>query len=686
MSGTRSLLSAALLTAACAGGCVSSGPVDVNYVTRYQESLAARGAQDRGKEGAEPMTPGKTAAGPELATQQPQVVGEIRVAQAHRIVKDTEGKPLRDEQGRMSVRLVRIERQFDRDPNKAGALTVRAEDEAEYELGTAQVKTLDELPKEFRLDADTVGPEQMELVEPIRVASGSGERLYSSSAVGVVPLTLDEAIMRALANSLEIRVVSFDPAISREEMIQAAAAFDAVLVGGLKMNKQDNMPASSLVGSQNKVMQYSLGVKQHTLTGADYSLQYALTRTWDDSPFDDPGLRTRWEPTLVMQVTQPLLRDFGPAVNLAKLRVARLNKKVSDQQFRDRVEQIVNQVIGNYWFLTQARRNYRIQQSLLRSTLLTYRTVYGRRRGDAAMVVIKQAEASVKIREAALIRARRGIFDAQDRMVKLLADPQLNLLAKIEVVPATPLAEQPIRLDNAEQLLIALRNNPVLEQARLGISVAQVSVDVARNQLLPRLDLQATAGIQGLAHSVENANEVMFNGDFASYGLQLTFEVPIGNRERCALLRQRQFEKTKSIVQLQELADQVSVAVNQSVRQVELAYLELLAQRDAVRASRDQLTGLKARWDIVEKTPEFTRTLLAAQETLAGTEAAELQSVIDFNTALADLARATGVVLSTHGVKVDMEKLSESLRQGVVPTTQPACCPKTVEMPCTIVE
>lgn len=684
MSGMRRLLPAVVLSAVCAG-CVSPGPVDTGYVARYQEALAARGAQERGKEGLGPMKPEKTVAAPPLKTEEPVVVGEYRVAEAHRIVKDADGQPIRDDQGKMNVRLVRIERAFDRDA-KTGALSVRAEDDAEYELRTVQVKNIEELPKEFRLDADAIRPEQMQVRSLIRVAAGTNERMLSAEALRAIPLSLDEAVLRALANSMEIRVVSFDPAISREQMVQAAAAFDAVLVGGWSTNKQDNKPASSLVGSQTKVSQYSVGVKQHTITGADYSLQYALTRTWDNSNFVDPGLQTRWEPTLVMQVTQPLLRDFGPTVNLAQLRVARLNKKISDQQFRDRVEQIVNQVMDNYWFLAQARRNYAIQQSLLRSTLLTYRTVYGRRRGDAALVVIKQAEASVKIREAALIRSIRNIFDAQDRLVKLLADPQLNLLSRVEVLPVTPMAEQPVRLDNAEQLLIALKNNPVLEQARLAIGVAQVTVDVARNQLLPRLDLQATAGIQGLAHSVENANEVMFNGDYASYGLQLTFEYPIGNRERCALLRQRLFEKTKSIAQLQELADQVSVAVNLSVRQVELSYLELLAQRDAVRASRDQLTGLRARWEIVEKTPEFTRTLLAAQETLAATEAAELQAIIDFNTALADLARSTGVVLASHGVKVDMEKLADSLREGVVPTTQPACCPKTVEMPCTIVE
>ena len=40
-----------------------------------------------------------------------------------------------------------------------------------------------------------------------------------------INLSLDQAVMRALVNNLDIRVVSYDPAISRQQIIEAAAEF-----------------------------------------------------------------------------------------------------------------------------------------------------------------------------------------------------------------------------------------------------------------------------------------------------------------------------------------------------------------------------------------------------------------------------------------------------------------------------
>ncbi|HAU38876.1 MAG TPA: hypothetical protein DCX07_14310, partial [Phycisphaerales bacterium] len=68
-------------------------------------------------------------------------------------------------------------------------------------------------------------------------------------------------------------------------------------------------------------------------------------------------------------------------------------------------------------------------------------------------------------REAALVRARRTIGDLQDVLLRLLADPQLNLLSGAEIVPVTEAADIRVRLDEADQLVTALRHSPLLEQA-----------------------------------------------------------------------------------------------------------------------------------------------------------------------------------------------------------------------------
>ncbi len=65
-----------------------------------------------------------------------------------------------------------------------------------------------------------------------------------------INLSLDEAIMRCLANSLDIKVVSYDPETTRQQMIEAAAAFDYILFGSVGWNahqhaQQRHQPATA---------------------------------------------------------------------------------------------------------------------------------------------------------------------------------------------------------------------------------------------------------------------------------------------------------------------------------------------------------------------------------------------------------------------------------------------------------
>jgi len=59
-----------------------------------------------------------------------------------------------------------------------------------------------------------------------------------------VALTIEEAIARTLANSPEIRVVSFDPSIATQDITRAASEFDVTAFGRLNFEQDDNPPNS----------------------------------------------------------------------------------------------------------------------------------------------------------------------------------------------------------------------------------------------------------------------------------------------------------------------------------------------------------------------------------------------------------------------------------------------------------
>ena len=475
----------------------------------------------------------------------------------------------------------------------------------------------------------------------------------------VVQLSLDEAVRLALANSLDISVVGFDPAISRQQMIEAAAAFDYVVFGEFSHTRTDRRSPTPLAASQARTVPFKIGVRNRNVYGGVAELSWSLTRYSDNSPFTVPD--PRYESITTLQVTQPLLRRAGRDYNLASLHLAQLGHKASRARFRDKVEEIIAQVQSLYWTLVQAREDVRIQQELLDKTAETLDRVRKRRKIDATEVVIKQTEAAVEFRRAALIRARNDIRDVQDQLARLLADERLALTDRYVIKPTDMPVATPVTIDMASQLVSALRHNPLLEQARLAIAAADVNVRVAGNETLPVLNLVASVGLQGLNRHGEKGVNDMLRGRFLDHSVGLTYEIPLGNRAARAVLRRRRLQRLKAVTEMRNIADQVAAALRRAIRQIQTTFDEMKAQEAALKASRLQLAAL----DVLEKkkerlTPEFLQVKLQAQESVARAQRAEIQARISYNNALVQLTRITGTTLQRHNIRLAVDDSIEA--------------------------
>lgn len=509
----------------------------------------------------------------------------------------------------------------------------------------------------------------------------------STDAAGnsVIYLSLDEAIMRTLANSLDIQVVSFSPEITRQQAIQAAAVFDYILFGGVSYNRTDQLVGTTIGATQlspgtptfvtgkTRTTQYQAGIRETTVCGGTWQIAPTLTRVEDRSQ----AFHDVFQPALLLQLDQPLLRNAGPDFTLANLRIARLNYETSVSQFRQKVEETVNTVINTYWALMQARIELKIQEELLAKTIETRDRIRNRLSIDATLVEVKQAEAAVETRRAVLFRTQKNILDVQNSLARFMADAQINVLNKYEIVPTSDPAKVPVKIDTADQLVLSLIYSPILEQARLAISVADVNVKLACNQTLPKLDLQATMDISGAGNEFNNSFD-----DFThvGYSLALLFEYPIGNRGALANLAQQKFTRLQAISTLQNTADQVAVAVSERIRQVNTSFLEMQAQKAAVEASAAQLQALQNTEQIRGRlSPEFLQVKLQAQQTLADSQGAELQAIVNYNQALSDLARLTGTMLKQYGIEI--QKMQAVTGEGPWPQYRtPTSAPELVPL------
>ena len=471
-----------------------------------------------------------------------------------------------------------------------------------------------------------------------------------NSGKKTVLLTIEEAVARMLANSPEIRVVSFDPSIVKQDITQAAAEFDFTAFGRMNYEEEDTPPNSIFQPGQSDVRTYETGIKQRGVTGAEWSVSYALTRSWDD--LVGRPLPLRYEPMVAFQLKQPLLRDAGQDVTLAGVNIAKLNYKMALLGFREKSEQFAVQVVSAYWGLVQARRELEIHQELLNRTLDTLKKVEGRRGIDATNVQIKQTESFVKIREASLLHAGKAILDAQEELIRWMADTQLNVLDEFQIIPVSEVSLEVQELESSDLLKIAMRKNPVIQQARIGIEIADINFRVAENQKMPRLDLIASSRTQGLHQDPDTSHDRLRSADFFSYAVGLSLEYPLGNRQREAELMRRRLERRKAVATLQNVADQVALAAKEGLRKIKTNHAEIQVQKEAVEAARIHLQTLKDTEPVREQlTPEFLLVKLQAQETLANTQRAENRAIVEFNISRVQLARTLGTVMEWHQIK-----------------------------------
>ncbi len=471
----------------------------------------------------------------------------------------------------------------------------------------------------------------------------------------IAEMSIEQAIIRALTNSPQIRLVSFDPAIAKVEITKAAADFDPAVFSRLNYAQDDNPQNSLYQAGESDVRIAEGGIRQRISTGGQWSFSYGVTRSWDD--LVGRAFPKRYEPLFAFEVRQPLLRDAWPEVNLAGVNVARLNHDTQLTRFRQRAETIATQVISAYWLLVQARADVEAHRDLLTRTAETLNKVQGRRGIDATAVQVKQTEASVRSREAFLLRAEKRVSDMQDALLALMADADATILMDVEIVPVTAPYREKGQFDVDGLISQAMRNHPLIEESRIGVKVAEINIKVAKNQYMPRVDLVASGRSQGIGERYLDATDTL--GNYASYAVGIVMEYPLGNRAQFAELHKRRLERRKAISALHAVSDQVAIQVKERIRKVEANHAEIGVQQQAAAAALIHLRALEDTEEIREQlTPEFLQVKLRAQQDLAQARVAETRAVADFNIALAELAQASGTVLGLHRIQDALETIT----------------------------
>lgn len=483
----------------------------------------------------------------------------------------------------------------------------------------------------------------------------------------IVRMPLREVMQRAAANNAEVRVSAYDPAINATKVIENEAHYDPIFFTNVKWDKQfdrtpgtvipnPNNPTSSqnilITVENNDIYTIESGVKEYLPSGGQISLSYQTV----ESRYNPIRyvLNNYWDNELKLQLTQPLLRDFGYEVNWARVTIAKNDQRVSMLDFRKALEDNTNELEKDYWNLYEAQREVEIQENLLRQTrdlanLLWQQSIIG---GKATHVEASQGIAAVYSREAVLAQAKAHVLDISDDIKRRMGDPEFAVAGPIEILPADPPIEEPVIFDLKDQVDTALLNRLELGQQQIRMNSAEVARQVAINGLYPKLDLVASASVQGLSNTFGNAFSDQFDKGHGIYSLGLQLEVPLGNREARAIYQRALLQQLQAQASYKNIRDQIMEDVSQAVRDVNTTWIELQKARQSRFRQEDVLTGFEQRRasGVQVLDPQFVQLELDQQERLAEAERIEAQSLANYNIALAKLEKAKGTILRYNNI------------------------------------
>jgi len=469
-----------------------------------------------------------------------------------------------------------------------------------------------------------------------------------------VTLTAKDCLAIALESNLDISISEYDPLISEADIGQAEGEFDPIWSLNLT-ESEEKSPTSTLytifgvpvASIWDRRTSFGTSFEGKAPTGTMYSLNFGSIRS-ESTLTELTGAGAEYRGTADLTLSQPLLKNFGLDVNLARIKIARNNKDISKEQVALTVMDTAAQVFNAYWDLVFARENLVVaRQSLRNARDLLEQNKLRVEVGDAAPFQVRQAEAGVKRREAEVISAIAAIRGAED-MLKLLLDVHDNSALWDEaIVPADKPLMIMRSLDEEISYKTALEKRPELIQGKTAIKSSELVVRLNRNARLPSIDLQGSYGVNALKSNFGNEWDYLMRGHDWKFFYGVTGKIPVGNRlAKGAHVRSR-YELEKAQLTLRKLEQAIRLEVRTAIRQVETNRKLVETNATATKLQERALEDEKKRYEVGVST---SYRVLEFEEDLAMAKSLELKALVDYRKALINLDRAEGMILERHGM------------------------------------
>jgi outer membrane protein len=452
----------------------------------------------------------------------------------------------------------------------------------------------------------------------------------------------------------------------------AVDSFDPVLTSTLGVQHTNTPQSNTVTSGVPSLMQTTgeenFGYEQGFSTGTLLNVSFNNSRVTSNSTrtFLVPQLNSNF----LLQARQHLLEGLSLASNRRFITIAKNNREIADEAFRQQVIFTVTQIETLYWNLVTAYEDQKAKErSLASAQQLEANNRKQVQAGTIAQIEIVNAQAQVAASQQALILSQTNLQLQQLLMKNAITRNENDpVLANAGVIPTDRIqlpSSEPV-VPTQDLVNEALQRRPELTQARIDLNNRTISKHAARNALLPSLDLVANYGGTGLAGApnpnftstgtpITSAN----NGGYfdalstvtnhPTYFAGFSLNIPIRNRAAQADQIRSELEYRQAEVRLQQLQNTIAI----DVRNAQFAVQQNRAAVDAALKAREYATqSLQAEQKKLTQGLSTTYNVLTLLANVSTAESNLGNAMSAYESSKLQLDVVTGRTLDTLGVNI----------------------------------
>lgn len=479
-----------------------------------------------------------------------------------------------------------------------------------------------------------------------------------------VPLTLEDAVKRALENNLDIAVERINQQTYDVSIASLQSVYSPTLNSTVSTQTQKDAATSTISGARSTgatittdTANFGAGISQQ-VPWRGGSLSVNMNNLRRSTTSLNATFNPQYNGFLSAQYTQPLLRNFSIDSNRQQLLVTRINQEISDIQLRQLITNTVANVRNAYWdyvFAVQSVETTRQSLSLAEELLRNNQTKV--EIGTMAPIDVVQAQSQVAQQRQAVVTAEGTMRTAEIALKRLIVSGTSDPLWTSMIDPVDRPDFRPEAIDLPAATERALTNRTDVLQARKNLEANEITLDLLRNQTMPQADLvgryQAT-GVGGTRYETSgnslnrdataevipggylDALEALFRQKLPTWSFQLNFSYPLGMSAAKASVARARIQQNQIEVQLRQLDLQVTSDISNAAVQVQNTAERVQAAQAARDLAQQQLDAENSKFGVGMST---NFQVVQAQRDLAAAQNNELQAILAYRRALVEFER-----------------------------------------------